>query len=717
MSSNPVQTLQQIDILKELSDEDLTALFNKMNIGHYQANKVLFHEGDKGDSMFVILSGSVSISVETATGENLELAVIPHGSFFGEMSIFDQFPRSATCTTIEETSVLNLKGEDFYQYIKEYPAAGMAVMHRMLNTVTERLQNTGAFLSEIVTWGEKARTRAVTDDFTGLYNRRFLDQALEERVDEALEKNLPLSLLMIDLDHFGFINKECGEKAADQLILLAVSIFKNIFRDKDILARYGGDEFTFILPDTSGEEALSLSNRMVESFREIEPVSTKDGSTLNVTISAGIAVCPLHAQGVKELKEKADRALYKTKEKGRDGVTLWSDINENRGKRGFQSIYHRNQVIERILLLLEQKDHILLAGHHQPDEDCISSMIALALLIRHLRKQVYLLIPRKLNPKFQYMINISRYNSIEIIYNDHSLPDDISALFVLDTPKPEMMEKFLGRKKILNDTNIPVVEIDHHLESDSGYIGDPQYRLVDEMPSCSMLVGVLAYKLSLKKEWLLKYQIIDLFNRNFVLSVLTGIIGDTQMGKFLKSPREQRFYQLFSRIMNQMLLEKTYNGSGNFSSMEELFKELKHLSDEEDSCYQHMQRHRWESRSGVESVIIPEDAMSEIEEKFDQDTIATVARFLADVLAEINGRIGIVAYVEKKEDSFLLQYRVRRSHSFKELDLRRILDVMQIENGGGHPGAIGFRLDIKEVQSFKDYSQKLLETIQSLLRD
>ncbi|MCK5198907.1 MAG: diguanylate cyclase, partial [Spirochaetales bacterium] len=367
----------------------------------------------------------------------LEIAEITAGNFFGEMSIFDSAVRSATCTPKCDTAVLSLKADDFYKFIKNNPIAGSNIMHRMLKITTQRLNNTGAFLSDMVTWGEKARARAITDDFTGLYNRRFLDEVIEDRFSEAKSEGHSLSVIMIDLDNFGTLNNEYGQEMGDKVILAVVPVFKKMFRKEDILARYGGDEFTFLLPGITGEEALSSCSKLVREVRKINLLKNLGGSLKYVTTSIGIACFPDHADSVSILRERADLALYKAKEAGRNRAVLWTNEKEEvRTKTGISSIKKRNLIINNILKAIVLRDCFLVMGHQNPDEDCISSMIAMGLLLNKFSKTVYLLIPEKINENFKYLLNICRYNAIELLHNEEKLPREISTVFFLDTPKP-----------------------------------------------------------------------------------------------------------------------------------------------------------------------------------------------------------------------------------------------------------------------------------------
>lgn len=323
-----IEVLKKINIFSSLTPEELPIIYSLMKSVEIEKGKTLFHEGDAGDDMYIVLSGRVAIMVKTPDDGEYEIAEIAEGDFFGEMSMFEQVPRSATCCTREDTTVLALNGRDFYNFIKEHPSTTIKIMHRMLNITTERLQETSAFLSDMVTWGEKARKRAVTDEFTGLYNRRFLDDALEERIAAAELSSKPLSLVMVDLDHFAELNKEYGQEVGDKVILSAVRVFKSVFSEGDILARYGGDEFTFVLSDTRPEKALDICTMAVNALRKIKLLENIGGSIKQITSSMGIASFPVHADTLETLKEITDQALYQAKDLGRNRAVLYSPQRE-----------------------------------------------------------------------------------------------------------------------------------------------------------------------------------------------------------------------------------------------------------------------------------------------------------------------------------------------------------------------------------------------------
>lgn len=166
---------------------------------------------------------------------------------------------------------------------------------------------------------------SVTDPLTGLFNRRYFENFLQNEVSRARRFNHPLSLVMLDVDHFKNYNDCLGHPAGDRLLQQLANVLTKTARSTDILARYGGEEFCVILPEIGQDGALSFSERLrnlVFSYpfekREIQP-------NKHITISLGTATYPSDAQMMKELVVKADMALYQAKKMGRNQVIVYSE--------------------------------------------------------------------------------------------------------------------------------------------------------------------------------------------------------------------------------------------------------------------------------------------------------------------------------------------------------------------------------------------------------
>ncbi|MCX8124266.1 MAG: DHH family phosphoesterase [Spirochaetes bacterium] len=381
-------------------------------------------------------------------------------------------------------------------------------------------------------------------------------------------------------------------------------------------------------------------------------------------------------------------------------------------KEGFTTAKQKNDCIEAIIQELVNRNGFLVLGHKNPDEDCVASMIAFALLAKKFDKQVKIFSSKKIQENFKYLVDIAVYNRIDVV---SSLPRSflIDTIVICDTAKPSMIDANRTVLQLLKKSHIRKIEIDHHIGADSDYSGDTGYCLVTEASSASELVGQIALKLRAKKDILKKYVILDPLSRNLVLAILTGIIGDSQMGRYLKSSRERRMYRIFSTLFNDILSTSTIKET-NITNMNQIFEQLKQASEKEKRCFQYIKKKSKVYKS-VGYAILSEDDMRYLYENFDDDDIISTTRTLADMLAEDSGKVGLVSYYDVAEKSDLIQFRMRRSQNYKNYDLRDFLKVMNIENGGGHEGAIGFRVTKDVIDDYQKYVMSIVKQVNSLL--
>jgi CRP-like cAMP-binding protein len=145
--------LKRIDIFSELSDDEFSELYGLMSARDLKEGEVLFCEGDDGDEMFVIVSGSVAVDVSLHDGKKIVIAEIREGDFIGEMSIVEELPRSASCTARGKTSLLSLSAKALRRLMEERSSMAVKILHRMALIAAGRLDSTGQFVSEMVQWG------------------------------------------------------------------------------------------------------------------------------------------------------------------------------------------------------------------------------------------------------------------------------------------------------------------------------------------------------------------------------------------------------------------------------------------------------------------------------------------------------------------------------------------------------------------------------------
>jgi diguanylate cyclase (GGDEF)-like protein len=164
---------------------------------------------------------------------------------------------------------------------------------------------------------------SITDGLTGLYILRYFKQRLKEELYRAERTHGQLSLMILDIDHFKRINDTHGHPAGDMILATVAERVLANARKVDLPARYGGDEFFILLPDTLPEEALALADRLHQAVAG-QPIALPDGKVMYLTVSIGIATYPTHAASIDELIKRADEALYWIKSHGRNRIRLYS---------------------------------------------------------------------------------------------------------------------------------------------------------------------------------------------------------------------------------------------------------------------------------------------------------------------------------------------------------------------------------------------------------
>lgn len=182
--------------------------------------------------------------------------------------------------------------------------------------------------SEIITLQQSLdaiRAESMTDPLTGLGNRKYFDRSLEESIKNAKMKNEPLTLLMLDIDHFKSFNDNYGHLTGDQVLRLVAMSLKANIKGQDVTARYGGEEFAVILPNASLRQGITVADHVRRAVMSKELKKKSTGEILGrITISIGAAVLsPL--DDAHSLIDRADACLYAAKRNGRNRVICETD--------------------------------------------------------------------------------------------------------------------------------------------------------------------------------------------------------------------------------------------------------------------------------------------------------------------------------------------------------------------------------------------------------
>ncbi len=315
-----VNFLKSVKMLSSLKVSHLHQFSQKLELVKFKKGSPIFREKEEGNELFIIKSGSTSVRIHIQDGTEKEIALLKEGEFFGEMAIFENATRSATCIAHEDCEILRLHKDDFFSLMKTYPHPAISIMKNMLNKTTDRLNASGQVITQMVKWGENASLRAVTDKLTGVYNRRYMETEMENCFNRAVKENRPMVVVMADMDFFREVNEGYSHEVGDRYIVEVAKVFQNTYRKTDSVSRYGGDEFTILLPDTDLDTAMDLNEEVRKNVAKLDFLKSLVGPELHISVSLGLSCYPDTARTLAELKEQADKALYAAKNNGRNRV-------------------------------------------------------------------------------------------------------------------------------------------------------------------------------------------------------------------------------------------------------------------------------------------------------------------------------------------------------------------------------------------------------------
>jgi diguanylate cyclase (GGDEF)-like protein len=230
------------------------------------------------------------------------------GHNIGTLCVIDREPRKLTTTQESALRVLANQVMTQIELRRQLLALQVAVTER--DRVTRELRHSQGELTKA---NELLRQLAVIDGLTGLINRRHLDERLAHEFNVSRRNDTPLSVLLLDLDHFKAINDTLGHEAGDKALIHLSRELEKLFRRTDVIARYGGEEFVVLLPNTDEAAAMQLAWKVCWT---VEAMPKQGGK--GITVSIGVATTGAAIEAPKDLMALADRGLYAAKDAGRN---------------------------------------------------------------------------------------------------------------------------------------------------------------------------------------------------------------------------------------------------------------------------------------------------------------------------------------------------------------------------------------------------------------
>ena len=306
--------LEGLELFRGVSPDDVQDLLQNCERRDLGDGELLLSPGEKNEHVFIVLSGSLNVHVGSPDAP--VLATMDVGACVGEMSIIEDRDPSAFVVGAEPTHLLLIHQSVLWDMVN----ASHEFAKNLLIVLSERVRSHNHVIAD--SYGElrKFERHATTDALTGLSNRHTMEELFEREIKRCEKDDLPISLIMIDIDNFKVFNDHFGHVAGDRALSAVATILKHQFRPRDVLVRFGGDEFAILLPEVDEELGLTVADRV----REIVSGDTGDGSDsliqIPIKISMGVAV---HNKGdsLSSLIRAADAALYRAKHAGRNAVS------------------------------------------------------------------------------------------------------------------------------------------------------------------------------------------------------------------------------------------------------------------------------------------------------------------------------------------------------------------------------------------------------------
>lgn len=306
--------LAGLQLFHGVNPDDVQTLLQKCDRQDMQTGELLLSPGSKNEYVFVVLSGSLNVHV--GSPEAPILVRMGVGACAGEMSIIEDRDPSAYVIAAEPTHLLVIHQTVLWEMVD----ASHAFSKNLLIVMSERVRSHNHFIAASFGDLQKFERNATTDALTGLGNRHAMEEIYPREVNRCRQSEQPVSLIMIDVDRFKSFNDKFGHVAGDRALSAVAHILQKQFRPRDLLVRFGGDEFAVLLPGVELDEALTIAERA----RDAVAGSTGDSSDslIQVAVQISMGVAQLEPDGnFESLLRSADAALYRAKDAGRNTVS------------------------------------------------------------------------------------------------------------------------------------------------------------------------------------------------------------------------------------------------------------------------------------------------------------------------------------------------------------------------------------------------------------
>jgi diguanylate cyclase (GGDEF)-like protein len=308
------KNLEQANLFANVSLESVSHLLDSCHPLNLEHGEHLLEPGAPNSHLYVILEGELRVYL--ADRSLPEHAVFGVGDCVGEMSLLDGQAASALVLAAKDTRLVAVPHETLWAMVD----SSHGVARNLLALMAGRMRNDNLALITSQNRSLEFEQAASVDALTGIHNRRWLMEAYPRAIARCDRDEQPVCLLIADIDHFKRFNDRFGHLTGDVVLRRVSRQLADGLRAQDLIARYGGEEFLILLPQATGVQALPIAERLRELVAANCALVTEAGVEA-VAVSCGVAEM-LPGESLEQLIARADAALLRAKENGRDRVEL-----------------------------------------------------------------------------------------------------------------------------------------------------------------------------------------------------------------------------------------------------------------------------------------------------------------------------------------------------------------------------------------------------------
>jgi diguanylate cyclase (GGDEF)-like protein len=306
----------------DLENQAMLDLLELCDYRDLDKGEVILSTESENHYLYILLKGRLVIQLSAY--EDIPLATVEPGECVGEMSIIDSRVPSAEVSASEPTRVLVIDQEILWRMV----SVSHEIARNLLYIMSERVRYSNLVIADSLDMQRKYQRYATTDALTGLHNRGWLDDAFERELKRSERDELPLAMIMIDVDNFKKYNDDYGHLAGDRVLIAVANAIRSPLRPNDLVARFGGEEFAVLLPETTADNARIIAERLRDRVSKADP-GELDGRPLpRVTISLGVAGRQ-PGYTLDMMLAAADVAMYHAKRNGRNRVEVSENVVVN----------------------------------------------------------------------------------------------------------------------------------------------------------------------------------------------------------------------------------------------------------------------------------------------------------------------------------------------------------------------------------------------------